>query len=105
MTSSASARTVEIPTLAGVRARRDEILRIAARRGVSNVRIFGSVVRGDATPESDIDLLVDFTPAHGGLDLFGFAREVTELLGHAVDVGTEIHPVIRQRVAREAVPL
>lgn len=95
----------EAPSLAVLRAQRNEILRLAARRGVSNIRVFGSVARGDATKESDIDLLVDFDLRHRGLDLFAFAREVEELLGHRVDVGTEIHPVVRDKVEAEAVPL
>lgn len=96
--TSASATTTlsEPPRLAALRARRDEILRLAARRGLSNVRVFGSVARGDATVDSDIDLLVDFDTSHRGLDLFAFAREVEELVGHRVDVGTDVHPVVRK---------
>lgn len=103
--AQAATRIVEPPDLAALRARRDAILRIATRRGVSNVRVFGSVARGDATVDSDIDLLVDFDTSHRGLDLFAFAREVEELLGHRVDVGTEVHPIVRKKVEAEAVPL
>jgi len=91
--------------MAMLRAHRGEILDIGRRRGVSRVRVFGSVARGDATSSSDIDLLVDFDITHRGLDLFAFAREVEQLLGHRVDVGTEVHPVIRDRVATDAVLL
>jgi predicted nucleotidyltransferase len=91
------------PTLSVLHAHRDEILRIAERRGVSNVRVFGSVARGDATPDSDVDLLVDVETGHRGLDLFGFAREVEELIGHPVDIGTEVHQVIREKVEAQAV--
>ena len=91
--------------MAMLRSRREEILRLAARRGVSRIRVFGSVARGDATPASDIDLLVDFDPDHRGLDLFAFSRELEELLGHRVDLGTEVHRVIRDRVDAESVPL
>jgi predicted nucleotidyltransferase len=94
-----------IPTLSLLRAHRDEILSIAERRGVSNVRVFGSVARGDAGPESDIDLLVDFDLTHHGLDLFGFEREVEELLGHPVEVGTEVHRAIRKKVDAATIPL
>ncbi len=94
-----------MPSLALVRAHRDEILETAAHRGVSKVRVFGSVVRGDATPTSDIDLLVTFDTTHRGLDLFAFAREVEELLGYRVDVGAEVHPAIRDKVNAEAVLL
>ena len=52
--------TKTAPTLASLRARRDEILALAARYGAHNVRVFGSVARGEATPDSDVDLLVDF---------------------------------------------
>jgi predicted nucleotidyltransferase len=93
------------PSLAMLRAHKDEILRLASRRGVSNIRVFGSVARGDATPDSDIDLLVDFEVRDSGLDLFAFAREVEELLGHPVDVGTDVHRVIQERVEAQAVPL
>jgi predicted nucleotidyltransferase len=94
-----------VPTLSLLRAHRDEILSIAERRGVSNVRVFGSVARGDTGPESDIDLLVDFDLTHHGLDLFGFEREVEELLGHPVEVGTEVHRAIREKVGCSSIPL
>jgi len=56
------------------------------------------VARGDATPASDIELLVDFDPARRGLDLFAFARELAGMLGRRVDVGTEVHSIIRDKV-------
>ncbi|MGH9205157.1 MAG: nucleotidyltransferase family protein, partial [Acidimicrobiales bacterium] len=85
--TSSATRSSEPHSLARLRAHRAEILRLAAGRGVSNIRVFGSVARGDATPASDIDLLVHFDTAHRGLDLFAFARKLEELLGHTVDVG------------------
>jgi len=93
------------PTLDLLRAYRDEILRAASARGVSNIRVFGSVVRGDATSTSDVDLLVDFERGHRGLDLFAFAREVERLLGYPVDVGTGIEEAVRERVESQLVPL
>jgi uncharacterized protein len=78
---------------------------IAARRGVSNIRVLGSVARGDARPDSDVDLLVDFDLGHRGLDLLGFEREVEELIGYRVEVGTEVHALVRERVDAQAVPL
>jgi predicted nucleotidyltransferase len=91
--------------MAMVRARKDEILRLAARRGVSNIRVFGSVARGDATPDSDVDLLVDFEVGESGLDLIAFAQQLEQLLGYPVDVGTRVHHVVRSRVEQQTVPL
>lgn len=64
------------PSLAMLRAHRDEIFRLADLRGVSNIRVFGSVGRGDATPDSDIDLLVDFEVRDSGLDLVAFELDL-----------------------------
>ncbi|MGH9065013.1 MAG: nucleotidyltransferase family protein [Acidimicrobiales bacterium] len=93
------------PTLAALRARRAEIVRIAAARGASNIRVFGSVARGDATADSDVDLLVDFEPGRSLLDEAGLARELEELLGYHVDVGSDVDVVIRHHVLAQAVPL
>jgi hypothetical protein len=75
--------------------------------GASNVRVFGSVARGDTTPASDLDLLVDLAPRRSLLDLIRLQREVSELLGASVDVVSSrgLRPAIRQRVLAEAVPL
>jgi predicted nucleotidyltransferase len=91
--------------MAMLRAHRAEILHLAARRGVSNIRVFGSVARGDATPDSDIDLLVDFEVRDSGLDLVAFEMELESLLGYRVEAGTSIHASIRDRVESEAIPL
>jgi len=90
-----------------LRQKREEILRVAARRGARNVRVFGSVARGEASPESDIDLLVDLDPGRSLLDLGGLWVDLTDLLGTRVDVVTEkgLRDSIRQRVLSEAVPL
>jgi hypothetical protein len=87
--------------------KRAEILHIAARYGARNVRIFGSVARGEAGPESDIDVLVDLEPGRSLFDLGGLLMDLQELLGRKVDVATEkgLRPRIRERVLREAVPL
>lgn len=96
------------PTLTDLRRYRDDILAIADRHGISNVRVFGSVARGQAINTSDIDLLVtqDWSrlSAWGGM---GFIVEVEELLGYEVDVTTveELKPRIRARVLKEAIPL
>lgn len=94
-----------VPSLALVESHREQILELASALGVSNIRIFGSVARGDATADSDIDLLVDFDRGHRGLDLFRFERQVEELLRHPVEVGTEVDDLIREKVESQAVPL
>jgi uncharacterized protein len=86
---------------------REEILAIAARHGARRVRIFGSTVRNEAGPQSDIDILVDLEPGRSLLDLGGLVMDLQELLGCRVDVVTEqgLHWYIRDRVLEEAVPL
>ena len=87
--------------------KREDILSIATRRGASNVRIFGSVARGEADSKSDIDILVDLEPGRSLLDLGGLLMDLQDLLGHNVDVVTErgLRERIRERVLREAIPL
>jgi predicted nucleotidyltransferase len=87
--------------------RREEIFAIAARHGARTVRVFGSVVRGEAGPESDLDLLVEFEPGRSLLDHIALAQDLKDLLGREVDVVTEggLHGYIRDRICREAVPL
>lgn len=68
---------------------RDAILAIASRHGASNVRVFGSVARGEDTADSDLDLLVDMEDGRSLYDLIGFQQEVEKLLGRRVDVLTE----------------
>ena len=84
---------------------RAEILAAAARHGATNVRVFGSVARGDADAASDVDFLVDFEPGRSLLDLASLLVELEDLLGHPVDVVTEpgLKARIRQRVLAEAV--
>ncbi len=90
-----------------LKSKRDEILRIAAKRGARNVRIFGSVARGEADGDSDIDLLVEMDQGRSLFDLAGLWRELNQLLGRRVDVVTEkgLRESIREEVLREAVPL
>ncbi|MGE0130692.1 MAG: nucleotidyltransferase family protein [Blastocatellales bacterium] len=87
--------------------KREGVLRIAARHGARNVRIFGSVARGEADSDSDLDVLVDLEPGRSLFDLGGLLMELQEFLGCRVDVVTEpgLRPRIRERVLREAVPL
>jgi predicted nucleotidyltransferase len=86
---------------------RDDILSVAARHGARNVRVFGSVARGEARPDSDVDILVDMEPGHSLFDLGGLLYDLQTLLGVEVDVVTEkgLRPRIRAQVIREAVPL
>lgn len=83
---------------------RQEILAIANQRGIMNVRVFGSMSRGDAGPDSDVDLLVELESGRSGLALGGFLMDVSELLGRKVDVVTEkaLHPKLRGKIVKEA---
>ncbi len=87
-----------------LREKRDEILRIAAKYGARNVRVFGSAVRGEAGEDSDIDLLVEFEPGRSLLDHAGLALDLEELLGRKVDVVTErsLYWLLRRRILKEA---
>jgi predicted nucleotidyltransferase len=90
-----------------VQNKRDDILRIATQYGASNVRVFGSVARGEAGPESDIDVLVHLEPGRSLLDIVAIKQELEELLGHKVDVLTEasISPYLRERILTDAIRL
>lgn len=83
---------------------REEILRIAARHGARNVRVFGSVARGDDRAGSDVDLLVEMEDDRSLLDLVGLEQDLEELLRRHVDVLTDdsIHPALRPRISAEA---
>ena len=87
--------------------KREEILCIAAQHGARNVRVFGSVARGEAGPESDVDFLVELEPGRSLLDHAALLLDLEQLLGRKVDVATErsLKERIRVRVLREAVPL
>jgi len=90
-----------------LRDKREEIERIASRHGAANIRIFGSVARGDAGPESDIDLLIDVGSQTSSWFPAGLIIDLENLLGRKVEVVTErgLDPQIREHVLREAVPL
>jgi len=87
--------------------KREDILRVASKRGAYNIRVFGSVARGEADSKSDIDLLVDLEPGRSIFDLGGLLMDLQDLLGQNVDVVTErgLRERIRARVLKEAVPL
>ena len=103
-----SDQTRTVITLEDLRARRGEILAVVEKHGASDVRVFGSVARGEATEASDVDLLVqqDWTQlsSWGGM---GLIVELEDLLGCKVDVATEdeLKPRIKARILREAIPL
>ena len=90
-----------------IEAHRTEILALAERHGVGNVRVFGSMARGDVDADSDVDLLVSLAPGSTGLALGGLLMDVQDLLQRRVDVVTEgcLHPALRARVLEEAEPL
>lgn len=87
--------------------KREEILRIARAHGARNVRVFGSVARGEAAETSDIDFLVDFEPGTSLLQHGAMIAELEELLGRKVDVAPEkmLKERVRDRILREAVYL
>jgi len=90
-----------------VRKRKAETVAVAERHGARNIRIFGSVARGDQREGSDLDLLVSFEPGRSLLDQGGLLMDLRDLLGMKVDVVSEraLRPRARERVLREAVPL
>lgn len=101
---------VIIPSMSNeelVKLRRQEILAIALHYGARNVRIFGSIARREARPDSDIDFLVEMEPGRSLFDLGGMLYDLQELLGVEVDVVTEkgLRARLREQVLREAVPL
>jgi uncharacterized protein len=87
--------------------KREEILKIAATYGVRNIRIFGSVARGEADESSDIDLLVDMDSDRSLLDVTAFLADIRDLLRRRVDVVSEkgLYWLIRRRILKEAKPL
>ena len=97
------------PSLDDLRARRDAILALAQRYGAYNVRVFGSVARGEATPESDFDLLVSFHEGASLYELSGLWQDLQDLLQRKVDLTTENsnprNERFMRRVLKEAVTL
>jgi predicted nucleotidyltransferase len=90
-----------------LRRKRDEILRIAARHGASNVKVFGSVARGEANDKSDVDLLVELERGRSLMDHAALMIDLEEFLGRRVEIATPrgLKPRIREHVLAEAIPL
>lgn len=86
---------------------RCELLLMAQRLGLTNLRVFGSMARGDAREDSDVDLLVSLAPGTTSLALGGLLMHAQDLLGRKVDVVTEqgLHPAMRSEGLAGAVPL
>jgi predicted nucleotidyltransferase len=107
MTDKAAAKSP--PSLDDLRARREEIIALARRNKAFNVRVFGSVARGEATPESDVDLLVSMREGASMFDLVGLWLDLQEMLGCEVSLITDDENPRRerflQRVRKDAVPL
>src|SRR5436309_2834237 len=97
-------------TLPRLRARRDEILRLAAAHDAGNVRIFGSVARGATDAESDVDMLVDITTDAKGFAYFGLLEDLRRALASALECEVDVVDSaglnrLREPIIREAVPL
>jgi len=90
-----------------LKSKRHQILELARTYGASNVRVFGSVARGQADASSDVDFVVELDKGRSLLDLGGLLMDLQDLLGRPVDIVTDrgLRPRIRDRVLREAVPL
>ena len=90
-----------------IKVKSSEIRKIAERHGATNIRLFGSVARGDAKPESDVDFLIDVSEVTSPWFPVGLIQDLEKLLGRRVDVVTEraLNKGLRERVLSEAVPL
>ena len=90
-----------------IQEKRHDILQIATEHGARNVRIFGSVARGDARAESDVDILVKMDQGRSLLDLSALVMDLRDLLGRKIDVVSEdgLYWLLRRRILREAKPL
>ena len=90
-----------------IKRKRSDILRIAEKHGVRRIRIFGSVARGEAGPQSDVDFLVEVGPKHSRFFPGGLVADLQDLLGRKVDVvETEgIYPLLKDQILKEAVAL
>jgi len=87
--------------------KREEVFRLAAQHGARNIRVFGSVARGESRDTSDLDLLVEWEAGRSLLDHVALVQDLEELLGTKIHVGTErsLHWYVRDRILKEAKPL
>lgn len=94
-------------TLEELKRRREQIIAIAARHGAKNVRVFGSVARGESGPDSDVDIVVEFEPGRSLLDHGGLLMDLQDALGCKVDVisARGMRNRLRSRVEAEAIAL
>ena len=90
-----------------LKAKRTDILRLAGRHGATDVRIYGSVARGEAGSDSDVDFLVKMAPERSLLDHVALWQDLEDLLGRKVDLVSEkaLHRLMRDQILKEAVPL
>ncbi|MGB3138258.1 MAG: nucleotidyltransferase family protein, partial [Nodosilinea sp.] len=94
-----------VVSLEGLKANRAKILALAEKYGASNVRVLGSVARGEAQTDSDVDFLIGLEPGRSLLDHIGLKQDLEDLLGRSVDVAESVtlHDLIRDRVLRDAI--
>jgi len=90
-----------------IKKKRQAIQQIAVKHGARNIRIFGSIARGEADEKSDVDFLVDMEAGRSLLDMGGLLMDLRELMGRDVDVVTErgLKQRIRERILKQAIPL
>ena len=90
-----------------IQTKRGEILRIAAKHGVHRIRLFGSVARGEAGPQSDVDFLVEVGPKHSPFFPGGLVVDLQDLLGRRVDVVEPegLYPLLKEQILKEAINL
>jgi len=98
-------RAIEMAVLELIHEKREQILRIAAEHGVRRIRLFGSVARGEAGPESDVDFVVEVGPATSSWFPAGLILDLEDLLGRRVEVVVQraLNPDLREHVLREAI--
>ncbi len=87
--------------------KRDEVLEVASRHGVTSIRVFGSVARGDDTADSDVDFLVTTGPTVSSWFPAGLVLDLEQLLGRHIDIVTEtgLNPLLREQVLTEAIAI